>query len=80
MLNIYIPTTPNPTSGYLVFLDRNEIITLDMTVEDALKMVISGGIVTPDYVDKKLRFDSIKGRVVETAGAQAVKSLCIKGF
>ena len=53
MLNIYIPTTPNPTSGYLVFLDRNEIITLDMTVEDALKMVISGGIVTPDYVDKK---------------------------
>jgi uncharacterized membrane protein len=47
MLNVYIPTTPNPTSGYLVFLARKELTTLNMTVEDALKMVISGGIVTP---------------------------------
>ncbi len=53
MLNIYIPTTPNPTSGYLVFLARKEIKTLEMTVEDALKMIISGGIVTPEYVNKK---------------------------
>lgn len=47
MLNVYVPTTPNPTSGYLVFLARNELKTLDMSVEDALKIVISGGIVTP---------------------------------
>lgn len=47
MLNIYIPTTPNPTSGYLVFLARKELRTLNMSVEDALKMIISGGIVTP---------------------------------
>ncbi len=53
MLNIYIPTTPNPTSGYLVFLERKEIRTLDMTVEDALKMIISGGIVTPEYIEKQ---------------------------
>jgi len=49
MLNVYIPTTPNPTSGYLVFLAREEMKSLDMTVEDALKMIISGGIVTPPY-------------------------------
>jgi uncharacterized membrane protein len=53
MLNVYIPTTPNPTSGYLVFLARKELKTLNMTVEDALKMIISGGIVTPPYARKE---------------------------
>ena len=42
-----LPTTPNPTSGYLLFLPRHELITLDMSVEDGIKMIISGGIVTP---------------------------------
>ncbi len=45
--NVFIPTTPNPTSGYLVFLDRAQMVHVDMTVEDCLKMIISGGIVTP---------------------------------
>jgi uncharacterized membrane protein len=45
--NVYIPTTPNPTSGYLVFLTREQMMHVDMTVEDCLKMIISGGIVTP---------------------------------
>ena len=49
MHNVYLPTTPNPTSGYLVFLPRAEMIHLDMKVEDCLKMIISGGIVTPPY-------------------------------
>lgn len=44
---IYVPTTPNPTSGYLVFVPRKDLITLAMTVEEAIKLVISGGIVTP---------------------------------
>ena len=55
MLNVYIPTTPNPTSGYLVFLACRELKTLDMTVEDAVKMNISGGIVMPPYVQKARR-------------------------
>ena len=50
MLNVYIPTTPNPTSGYLVFMPRKDLKTLNMSVEDALKLIISGGIVTPPYV------------------------------
>jgi len=45
---IYVPTTPNPTSGYLVFLPRREVVTLAMSVEDAIKYVISTGIVTPE--------------------------------
>jgi uncharacterized membrane protein len=46
-VSIYVPTTPNPTSGYMVFLPRREVITLSMSVEDAIKYVISTGIVAP---------------------------------
>ena len=47
-VNIFLPTTPNPTSGFLLFHPRAETYALTMTVEEGLKMVISGGIVTPD--------------------------------
>jgi len=46
-VNIFLPTTPNPTSGYLLFVPRRELVILDMTVEEGIKMIISGGIVTP---------------------------------
>ncbi|MFQ5618469.1 MAG: DUF502 domain-containing protein [Rhodospirillales bacterium] len=47
VINIFLPTTPNPTSGFLLFVPRKELVPLSMTVEEAIKMVISGGIVTP---------------------------------
>lgn len=47
MVNVFVPTTPNPTSGFLLFLPRSRIHPLSMSVEDGLKMVVSGGIVTP---------------------------------
>ena len=46
-VNIFLPTTPNPTSGFLLFLPRRETQPLTMTVEEGIKMVVSGGIVTP---------------------------------
>ena len=46
-VNIFLPTTPNPTSGFLLFVPKEEVVPLDMTVEEAIKMVISGGIVPP---------------------------------
>ncbi len=46
-INVFLPTTPNPTSGFLLFVPKKDIIHLSMSVEDAIKMVISGGIVTP---------------------------------
>ncbi len=46
-INIFLPTTPNPTSGFLLFVPRRELVPLSMSVEEALKMVISGGILTP---------------------------------
>jgi len=46
-INVFLPTTPNPTSGFLLFVPKKDIVHLSMSVEDAIKMVISGGIVTP---------------------------------
>ncbi|PIQ97369.1 MAG: hypothetical protein COV67_04590 [Nitrospinae bacterium CG11_big_fil_rev_8_21_14_0_20_56_8] len=46
-INVFLPTTPNPTSGFLLFVPKKDIVPLTMSVEDAIKMVISGGIVTP---------------------------------
>ena len=47
VVNVFLPTTPNPTSGYLLFLPRRDLVELSMTVEEGIKMIISGGIVTP---------------------------------
>ena len=47
VLNIFLPTTPNPTSGFLLFVPKEDVLLLDMTVEEGIKMVMSGGIVTP---------------------------------
>ena len=47
MVNVFLPTTPNPTSGFLLFVPREELVHLSMRVEEAIKMVISAGIVTP---------------------------------
>ena len=50
LFSIFLPTTPNPTSGFLLFLPEKDIIFLDMTVEDAAKLVISAGLVTPKNI------------------------------
>lgn len=47
MLNVFLPTTPNPTSGFLLFVPKKEIRPLHMTVDQGIKMLISAGIVTP---------------------------------
>ncbi len=49
LLSIFLPTTPNPTSGFLLFVPRRDVTILDMTVEDAAKLVISAGLVVPEY-------------------------------
>lgn len=48
MISVFVPTTPNPTSGFLLFFPANDVIILDMSVEDAAKLVISAGLVYPD--------------------------------
>ncbi|MEM0936065.1 MAG: DUF502 domain-containing protein [Pseudomonadota bacterium] len=47
LVSVFLPTTPNPTSGFLLFVPRSDVIELDMAVEDAAKLVISAGLVYP---------------------------------
>jgi len=47
-VSVFLPTTPNPTSGFLLFLPKSDVIELDMSVEDAAKLVISAGLVYPN--------------------------------
>jgi uncharacterized membrane protein len=48
LVNVYIPNPPNPTSGFLALVPKQEAIELDLTIEEGLKLVLSGGIVAPD--------------------------------
>ncbi|UCB42103.1 MAG: DUF502 domain-containing protein [Dehalococcoidales bacterium] len=54
LLNIFIPTSPNPTSGFLQILSEDQVIRTDLSVDDALKMVVSGGRVSIQEVSDKL--------------------------
>ncbi|GAV22056.1 DUF502 domain-containing protein [Carboxydothermus pertinax] len=48
LLPVFLPTTPNPTSGWLLYLPERDVIPLNLSVEDALKIIVSGGIVQPE--------------------------------
>jgi uncharacterized membrane protein len=49
IISCFMPTTPNPTSGFLIFVPRKDVRMLDMSIEDAAKVVISAGLVMPEY-------------------------------
>ncbi len=49
LLNVFIPTTPNPTSGFLLMVPRQEVRELDMSIPDAMKLIVSGGAVVPPW-------------------------------
>ena len=53
VVSIFMPTTPNPTSGYLLFVPKKDIMELNMSVEEALKLVISGGSIVPEELPIK---------------------------
>jgi uncharacterized membrane protein len=48
LMNVFVPTTPNPTSGMLILVPENDITYLDMTVEEGLKLIVSAGVVVPE--------------------------------
>ena len=58
MVSIFVPTTPNPTSGFLLFFPKEDVIELDMTLEEAAKLVISAGLVYPNGAEAKAAVDS----------------------
>lgn len=53
-VSVYVPTTPNPTSGFFLVMKRSEVVELDMSVDTALKYIISMGVVAPDDSKKAL--------------------------
>ena len=76
LVNVFLPTTPNPTSGFLLFVPRRDLVHLDMTIEEGIKLVISGGIVAPpNQLDAHRRRQqgaaSCRGRCREGAAAGA---------
>jgi len=54
VISVFIPTTPNPTSGFVLMVPSQDVIDLDMSVEEGLKMIISMGVVVPDWEKSKL--------------------------
>ena len=62
MISVFLPTTPNPTSGFLLFVPKSDVIILDMTVEDAAKLVISAGLVYPNGEEAKAALEAKAGR------------------
>jgi uncharacterized membrane protein len=52
VVGLFLPTTPNPTSGFLLLVPKEDIVPLQMSVEEALKLIISGGVVIPEWPRK----------------------------
>jgi len=68
LVGVFVPSTPTPVSGFVVFVPENEVTTLQITVEEAIKLLVSGGIVTPPL----LRRDSKDVTYTETGERHAV--------
>jgi uncharacterized membrane protein len=65
MISIFVPTTPNPTTGWYAIVPESEAINLSMSVEDAFKVIISGGIVTPTTAISGQSFTAISNKKLE---------------
>lgn len=65
--SVFVPTTPNPTSGFLLFVPKSELIDLDLTIEDAAKLVISAGLVYPSPKDAKEALETLSSRRLRSA-------------
>jgi len=58
-VSIFLPSTPNPTTGFVLFVPKKDLIELDMSIEDSLKLIISFGAVLPEYVVEDLKQNKI---------------------
>ena len=56
---VFLPTTPNPTSGFVILVPRAEVVELDMSVDDGLKLIISMGVVVPEWPKKPMKGNAV---------------------
>jgi uncharacterized membrane protein len=61
LIAVFMPCTPNPTTGFLMYVPKSQVIVLDMSIEDGAKLIVSAGLVTPDMSKKMVK---IKGKKV----------------
>jgi len=75
LLSIFLPTTPNPTSGFLLFVPEKDVLILDMSVEEAAKLVISAGLVVPKQQEKlaQLAKDAKPARAIRGTKTKTAK-------
>lgn len=66
VLTVFVPTTPNPTSGFILMVPRKDVVELDMSVDEGLKMIISLGVVTPTWKGDKQLPDMGPAKVAPT--------------
>ncbi|MDH5477031.1 MAG: DUF502 domain-containing protein [Nitrospinota bacterium] len=60
LVNVFLPTTPNPTTGYFMMIPRQDVIELDMSVEEGIKMLVSAGLVTPKFNPPEEGYKKVK--------------------
>ena len=65
LLTIFVPTSPTPFTGYVIMTPKSETIELDYTIEEALRFVISGGVITPT---KQMAFEAEKLKELDNQG------------
>jgi uncharacterized membrane protein len=75
LLTVFIPTTPNPTGGYIMFVPKKDVIILDMSVEDAAKLIISAGLVVPEKGLKKKSGEGLPSLPDFMKGARGQKTV-----
>ncbi len=68
LVSIYVPTTPNPTSGFFLMVPREDLIELDIPVDVGLKLILSTGVVTPDQVKSRAERERPRKKVASATG------------
>jgi len=74
---VFMPCTPNPTTGFLMYVPKSEVVILDMTIEDGAKLIVSAGLVVPEY-DRKLitaNGETIDGTIANPTLAQMARKV-----
>ena len=61
LMAVFMPCTPNPTTGFLMYVPKSEVVLLDMSIEDGAKLIVSAGLVTPDTKQKA----AVKGKAID---------------
>jgi uncharacterized membrane protein len=67
LIHVYVPTSPNPTSGYFLLVPEREVMSVDISIEEAMKLIVSGGLYTPSgTIASALNADPKWGQVKQT--------------